>query len=331
MRRIEGVPLVIAVIPDQLRGAEGAEIAGGRCQRPFSASACRRKMTLRPPEQGDQIDRIGLRRRDRHCTRLFGPVGPVWFSMACFCAKAVLREGQKRAQHSRLGRSRPVTHRNSASSAARLSAEETMRTRLPMVSIRRLNSSGAAACAIRAGAPICRGDSRIQGPKIASGSVPPRNRQDAVAVPWKIAKTLAAPRRRAEDHSAIDGLDRRVLWRPAVKAAEETRLKNPRRHCAGPISAPANTACAEVAPAASMMRGRCAAIAPVTVQAAANTNANSTMCGRADVRLDGGCDRCLRALDAGSISQLIGSPIRICAAGPGKAGVAPADGFQPPG
>jgi hypothetical protein len=48
----------------------------------------------------------------------------------------------------------PDRSRNSASSAERLSAEETIRTRLPMTSIKRLNSSGAAACAIRAGAPM---------------------------------------------------------------------------------------------------------------------------------------------------------------------------------
>ena len=43
---------------------------------------------------------------------------------------------------------------DSASSADRLSAEETIRTRLPMLSISRPNASGAAACAIRAGAPM---------------------------------------------------------------------------------------------------------------------------------------------------------------------------------
>ena len=41
---------------------------------------------------------------------------------------------------------------------------------------------------------------------------------------------------------------------------------------AGPIIMPAKTACAGVAPNASTMRGRCAAIADVTVQAAANAN-----------------------------------------------------------
>jgi len=43
---------------------------------------------------------------------------------------------------------------NSASSAERLSADETIKTRLPMMSISRLNANGAAACAIRAGAPM---------------------------------------------------------------------------------------------------------------------------------------------------------------------------------
>ena len=46
---------------------------------------------------------------------------------------------------------------------------------------------------------------------------------------------------------------------------------------AGPIIMPANTACAGVAPNASTIRGRCAAMAEVTVQAAANANDSSTI------------------------------------------------------
>ena len=45
-------------------------------------------------------------------------------------------------------------NKDSANSADRLSAEETIRMRLPIVSISNPNASGAAACAIRAGAPM---------------------------------------------------------------------------------------------------------------------------------------------------------------------------------
>src|SRR6185437_6550923 len=45
-------------------------------------------------------------------------------------------------------------NRHSAANAARLSAEDTINVRLPMRSINRPNANGAAACAIRAGAPI---------------------------------------------------------------------------------------------------------------------------------------------------------------------------------
>ena len=85
------------------------------------------------------------------------------------------------------------------------------------------------------------------------------------------------------------------------------------------MSAPANTACVVVAPAASMMRGRCAAIAPVTVHAAANTNASTIM-----VRSIGMCGLAAAAtavfgpLMAGSIKRLIGRPIKICAAAQAK-------------
>ena len=68
-----------------------------------------------------------------------------------------------------------------------------------------------------------------------------------------------------------------------------------------------------------MMRGRWAAIAPVTVQAAANTKASRIM-----VRSIGMCGLTAFAtaafapFTAGSISRLIGSPIRICAAAQAK-------------
>ena len=100
--------------------------------------------------------------------------------------------------------------------------------------------------------------------------------------------------------------------------------------CAGPIRAPAATACSVVAPAASRMRGRCAAIAPVTLQAAAKANASRTMvrsigmCGFVDA-----ATAALAPFTDGSMKKLSGRPIRICASGPGEAGVAPADAFEP--
>src|SRR6202048_4173064 len=72
--------------------------------------------------------------------------------MPCFCSKQTRIERDKMCQ----ARSVPggcLRSNDSANSADRLSAEETIRMRLPMVSIKRPNASGAAACAIRAGAP----------------------------------------------------------------------------------------------------------------------------------------------------------------------------------
>ncbi len=67
------------------------------------------------------------------------------------------------------------------------------------------------------------------------------------------------------------------------------------------------------------MRGKCAAIAPVTVHAAAKANASRIM-----VRSIGMCGLMAAAMAAfapatgGSINQLIGSPIRMCAAAQAK-------------
>src|ERR1700737_1565188 len=89
--------------------------------------------------------------------------------------------------------------------------------------------------------------------------------------------------------------------------------------CAGPISAPADTACRVVAPAASRIRGRCAAIAPVTLQAAAKANAKRIM-----VRSIGMCGLTAAAtvafapFTAGSMKKFSGRPTRICAAAQAK-------------
>src|SRR5437016_14053855 len=89
--------------------------------------------------------------------------------------------------------------------------------------------------------------------------------------------------------------------------------------CAGPISAPAATACTEVAPAASRMRGKCAAMAPVTLQAAAKANASRIMvrsigmCG-----LTGVSAAALALLTGGIMKKMVGSTISICEAAQAK-------------
>ena len=91
-----------------------------------------------------------------HCTKLrIEAAGPVSFSMASFLRERC-REGKGEFALRPHGRDwgGSSRSRNSASNAARLSADETIRTRLPIASISRPNSNGAAACAIRAGAPI---------------------------------------------------------------------------------------------------------------------------------------------------------------------------------
>ena len=60
-------------------------------------------------------------------------------------------------------------------------------------------------------------------------------------------------------------------------AAEETRLEDARRDLRRTDQRAREYRLTAVAPAASMMRGKCAAMAPVTVQAAAKTNASRIM------------------------------------------------------
>src|SRR5260370_31418261 len=86
----------------------------------------------------------------------------------------------------------------------------------------------------------------------------------------------------------------------------------------GPIIMPANTACAGVAPKASTIRGRCAAIAEVTVQAAANANDNSTIVRSIGVyALTTGPSATCRVAARGS-DRLSGRPITVCATAQGE-------------
>jgi len=72
-----------------------------------------------------------------------------------FCAKPVPRKGRIACRVHACGCEGGLScSRHSASSAERLSADDTIRTPLPMTSISRLNASGAPAGMIRAGAPI---------------------------------------------------------------------------------------------------------------------------------------------------------------------------------
>ena len=63
----------------------------------------------------------------------------------------------------------------------------------------------------------------------------------------------------------------------------------------------------------------CAAIAPVTLQAAAKVKASSTMVRSIGIRgLTAAATAAFAPLTAGSINKLIGRPIRICAAAQAK-------------
>src|ERR1700694_2560410 len=104
-------------------------------------------------EKTEEVDRNRLRRRRRpphkilESHRRFG----------LFFHRKVLLETVRNWKRQMAQVDSPVTppvfrSMNSASRADRLSAEDTIRTRLPISSIRRPNARGAAACAIRAGA-----------------------------------------------------------------------------------------------------------------------------------------------------------------------------------
>src|SRR5882672_9415 len=102
-------------------------------------------------EKTDEIDRIGLRRRDRP-TRKTSDDG-CWTGFV-FHVEVLLETARNWKRQCNQGAAGSLRSRNSASRAERLSAEETISTRLPIASINRPNARGAAACAIRAGAPI---------------------------------------------------------------------------------------------------------------------------------------------------------------------------------
>src|ERR1700733_14795222 len=107
----------------------------------------------RHQEQRDQVDHIGLRRRDRPAYHASEDGGRTGFVFHAVLLLEMLREWKRKVPGGQ-GAGGSCRSSDSASSAERLSAEETIRTRLPMVSISRPNTNGAAACAMRAGAPM---------------------------------------------------------------------------------------------------------------------------------------------------------------------------------
>ena len=104
-------------------------------------------------DQADQINDIGLRRRG--CPAQETPRLPLRTSVVfhALVLREMPQEG-KRYMRALQDPGRLAGTRSSAASAARLRADDTIRIRLPITSISSPNSSGAAACAIRAGAPI---------------------------------------------------------------------------------------------------------------------------------------------------------------------------------
>jgi hypothetical protein len=105
-------------------------------------------------EKTDKIKRIGLRRRDRPPQKSSdrgSRIGVVFHAAVLLDTEGNWKRQIQSTPYAVAGF--PGSSSN-ARSADRLRAEETIRTRLPMESIRRPNANGAIACAIRAGAPI---------------------------------------------------------------------------------------------------------------------------------------------------------------------------------
>ena len=102
-------------------------------------------------DKADEIDRNGLRQGRRPSHEIPDRGGLAGFIFHAIVLLEIVSDGKPVCGQGTAGccRSRP-----SASRAARLSAEVTIRTRLPMVSISKPNANGATACAIRAGAPM---------------------------------------------------------------------------------------------------------------------------------------------------------------------------------
>ena len=121
--------------------------------RSSSAAACRRRTTRRKPATGRsrKPHRLAAGSTPTVPSPSDEVVGSVLSAMAWFCSKPAQIERSNRAAYGAAGVCRS---RHNASSAARLSAEDTIRTRLPMLSISSPKASGATACAIRAGAPM---------------------------------------------------------------------------------------------------------------------------------------------------------------------------------
>ena len=192
-----------------------------------------------------------------------------------------------------------------------------------MTSISRPNASGAAACAIRAGAPRCRGDSHnSSGRRSTSGSVPRAMVRMPLPEPWKIANTLAAAPPKMRDDGGADRVgdageprrDQRMI------AAEKARLEDARGHLRRADQRAGRDRLhrrgAGGLQDAREMRGHRAGDGP-----GGRENEGEQHHGAVDrnVRLH----RCWRPppwrpCTAGSMKKLMGRPIRICAAAQAK-------------
>ena len=186
----------------------------------------------------------------------------------------VARRAESQSIATAATRSCDVGRNASATNALSPSAAETHSDTMPQRSRHRPNSHGASACAMRAGTVSipCRCP-YPEGPKRTSGSVPfamvrmpfpapcnsPKTR--ASGVPSVISSTAPSGCIRLASRADSNGCTRRSTLNSRMRAAT----------CAGPINAPTSTAVASVAPAASISRGRCAAIAVDTNQVTANT------------------------------------------------------------
>jgi hypothetical protein len=130
-----------------------------RGTKPYRLLGLQRPDIERPSghqKKRDEIDRVGLRRRDRPPHKTSYHSRRTGFVFHAVVLREMGRDGKWQMDQMLSAPPAEDSFRSieSASSAERLSAEETIRMRLPMVSINKPNASGAMACAIRAGAPM---------------------------------------------------------------------------------------------------------------------------------------------------------------------------------
>src|SRR5580704_8860672 len=132
----------------------------------------------------------------------------------------------------------------------------------------------------RAGAPRMPLRSPLPtGPEIANGTVPLAIVRRPLPAPCKTAKAMIAPGPSSPRITAPIGCSRAATRAETSGCTIRSAPNSTSRAatCAGPTRAAAAIAVVVLAPAISRRRGRCAAIAPVTNQVAANTKARIAM------------------------------------------------------